>query len=246
MITYPAITALVGFKPNLEDTMMLKMHQSLQFRRIAVVVFFLSIISFSAAACELITTVKDATIDEIRTFFENQNKDVVTFMGYSGAEYEDKVAILEKALRILDEFDPSKAIVNIGATPEGIGAVYELAKRRGFMTTGIVSTQAKEYNAVLSPCVDYVFYVEDATWGGFLEDGDRLSPTSTAMVENSDVLIAIGGGEIARDELMAAKRTGKEVRFFPADMNHQKAREKAQKKGLPVPTSFAGAASESF
>ena len=66
------------------------------------------------------------------------------------------------------------------------------------------------------------------------------------MVENSDVLIGIGGGEVARDELMAAKRIGKEVRFFPADMNHQKAREKAQKKGLPVPTSFAGAASESF
>ncbi|MEX1348673.1 MAG: hypothetical protein AB1Z31_13160 [Desulfobacterales bacterium] len=131
--------------------MKLKIHKSIQLQRIAVVVFFLSVNSFNAAACELITTVKDATIDEIRAFFETQNKDVVTFVGYSGAEYEDKVAMLEKAGRILDEFKPSKAIVNIGATPEGIGAVYELAKRRGFMTTGIVSTQAKEYNAVLSP-----------------------------------------------------------------------------------------------
>ncbi|MBW2428065.1 MAG: hypothetical protein JRF56_03835 [Deltaproteobacteria bacterium] len=124
--------------------MKLKMHKFFQLRRIAVVVFFLSIISSSAAACELITTVKDATIDEIRAFFESQNKDVVTFVGYSGAEYEDKIAVLEKAGRILDEYRPSKAIVNIGATPEGIGAVYESAKRRGFMTTGIVSTQAKE------------------------------------------------------------------------------------------------------
>jgi transaldolase len=65
--------------------------------------------------------------------------------------------MLEKAGHILDEFDPSKTIVNIGATPEGIGAVYELAKRRGFTTTGIVSTQAKKYDAELSPCVDYVF-----------------------------------------------------------------------------------------
>jgi hypothetical protein len=29
-------------------------------------------------------------------------------------------------------------------------------------------------------------------------------------------------------------------------MNHQKAREKAQKKGLPAPTSFDGAAGEAF
>lgn len=48
---------------------------------------------------------------------------------------------------------------------------------------------------------------------GLIEGSDRLSPTSTAMVENSDVLIGIGGGEIGRDELLAAKRSGKEVRF---------------------------------
>jgi hypothetical protein len=154
--------------------------------------------------------------------------------------------MLEKAGLILDEFVASKTIVNIGATPEGIGAVYELAKRKGIKTTGIVSTQAKKFNAALSPCVDYVFYVEDDTWGGFLKGSDRLSPTSTAMVENSDVLIGIGGGEVGRDELLAAKRSGKEVRFIPADMNHQKAREKAQKKGLPAPTSFGGAAGEVF
>jgi hypothetical protein len=156
------------------------------------------------------------------------------------------MAMLEKAGRILDEFVASKTIVNIGATPEGIGAVYELAKRKGFITTGIVSTQAKKYNVALSPCVDYVFYVHDDTWGGFLRGSDRLSPTSSAMVENSDVLIGIGGGEVGRDELLAAKHSGKEVRFIPADMNHQKALEKAQKKGLPAPTSFDGAAGEAF
>jgi hypothetical protein len=226
--------------------MKLKLHKSLQLGRIAVGVFSLWIMSNSAAACDVATTVKDATADDIRTFFKSQNKEVITFVGYSGAKYEDKMAMLEKAEVILDEFVASETIVNIGATPEGIGAVYELAKRKGFKTTGIVSTQAKKYNATLSPCVDYVFYVEDDTWGGFLEGSVRLSPTSTAMVENSDVLIGIGGGEVARDELMAAKRKGKEVRFFPADMNHQKARERAQKEGLPVPTSFAGAAGEAL
>ena len=76
-------------------------------------------------------------------FFESQNKDVITFVGDSGAEYEDKTAMLEKAGRILEEFDSSKTIVNIGATPEGIGAVCELAKRRGFTTTGIIKKRAR-------------------------------------------------------------------------------------------------------
>lgn len=218
----------------------------LQLRSIVVAIFFLSMFSLSAAACELVTTAKDMTVDDIKTFFEIENKYVVTFVGYSGSEYQDKAAMLEKAGSVLDEFDSSKTIVNIGATLEGIGAVYELAHHRGFGTTGIVSTKAKKYDAILSPCVDYVFYVKDETWGGFIEGGDRLSATSTAMVDNSDVLIGIGGGNVGRDELIAAKRTGKRVRFIPADMNHQKARKKAQKKGLPVPMNFGGAASEVF
>ena len=186
------------------------------------------------------------TDKEDRSCDDSIKKDVVTFVGFSGSEYEDKSAMLRKAGRILDEFDPSKTIVNIGATPEGIGAVYELAKRRGFVTTGIISTQAKKYNVSLSLCVDYVFYVEDATWGGLIEGSDLLSPTSTAMVENSDIMIGIGGDEIGRDELLAAKRLGKKVRFIPADMNHQKAHEEAKKKGLPVPKNFGGAAGEVF
>lgn len=154
--------------------------------------------------------------------------------------------MLGEAERILAEFDPRKTIVNIGATPEGIGAVYELAKRKGFVTTGIVSTEAKKHNVALSPHVDHVFYVEDATWGGNLKGTDRLSPTSQAMVENSSIIVGIGGGEVARDELLAAKRSGKTVRFFPADMNHQKAQDVARRKGLPLPTDFRGAAYTAF
>jgi hypothetical protein len=204
------------------------------------------LVSLSAAACDISTSVKVATNDDIKRFFAAEKKAVVTFIGYSGAGYEDDAAMLQQAEGILDGLDVSSTIVNIGATAVGIGAVYELAKGRGFTTTGIVSTQARKYRAALSPCVDYVFYVEDASWGGFMEGSDRLSPTSAAMVENSDVLIGIGGGEVGRDELMAARRSGKEVRFIPADMNHQKAREKASKKELPVPTDFSGAASELF
>ena len=167
-------------------------------------------------------------------------------LGYSGAEYEHKAAMLEQATQMLDQFEPRQTIVNIGATPEGIGAVYETAKQKGFLTTGIVSTQAQEHHVTLSPCVDLVFFVRDATWGGFIPGTEQLSPTSTAMVENSDVIVAIGGGEVARDELMAAKRLGKAFRFLPADMNHQIARDRALKRGQAAPTDFRGAAGAVF
>ncbi len=203
-------------------------------------------VASASLACDVATEAREASVAEIKAFFAARNKQVLTFFGYSGAGYQDPGAMLERAASVLDGFDPENTIVNIGATAEGIGAVYEAAKRRGFMTTGIVSTQAKKYKAALSPCVDYVFYVEDATWGGFVEGSERLSPTSTAMVETSDVMVGIGGGAVGRDELTAGKRLGKEVRFYPADMNHETAREKARKKGLPEPTDFGGAASGAF
>ncbi|MET0657420.1 MAG: hypothetical protein ABW110_04590, partial [Steroidobacteraceae bacterium] len=120
--------------------------------------------------------------------------------------------------------------------------VYALAKKKGFMTSGIVSTQARDQKVALSPCVDFVFYVQDSSWGGYLPGTKSLSPTSDAMVTSSDSLIAIGGGDVARDELLAAKELHKDVTFIPADMNHRAAREKAAKKGLPEPQDFRGSA----
>jgi hypothetical protein len=190
--------------------------------------------------------IRTVTSKEIEAFLLGEGKTVLTFVGYSGTGYEDEVAMLAQAERIIKELDPKKTIINIGATAEGIGRIYEIAKRRGFVTTGIVTTQAKQVRIALSPFVDYVFYVEDPTWGGYLNGTNRLSPTSEAMVQNSNIIVGIGGGEIARDELRAAQRSGKQIRFFPADMNHQKARAVAHRKGLPVPTDFRGAAHAEF
>ena len=60
------------------------------------------------------------------------------------------------------------------------------------------------------------------------------------MVEASDRFVAIGGGEVARDEFLAARKLGKPTQFIPADMNHAHAEEAAAKKGLPRPTDFRG------
>ncbi|MCB1925995.1 MAG: hypothetical protein KDJ27_20055 [Gammaproteobacteria bacterium] len=187
---------------------------------------------------------RDAMPDDVVAFMDQQAKTVVTFVGYSGAGYEDEAGMLGIAARVLDQWSPETVIVNIGATAEGIGAVYELAKRRGFTTSGIVSTQAKRWNVSMSPCVDYVFYVDDDHWGGYVDGGERLSPTSATMVEVSDVIIAIGGGDIARDELCEAKKAGKTWHFFAAEMDHETAIAAATRKGLPEPTDFSGTAGQ--
>jgi len=184
---------------------------------------------------------KEATPAQIGAYLKAQRKHVVTFLGYSGAGYEDPATMLEAAAGVLNRHDPQKTIVNIGATPEGIGAVYQLAKDRGFATSGIVSTQWRDSGSALSPCVDSVFLVKDDTWGGLVKGTQKLSPTSTAMVGVSDELVAIGGGEVSRDEAMAGERAGKPVQFIPADQNHAAAIERAKKRGEPVPTDFSGA-----
>jgi len=171
--------------------------------------------------------VRQASPREVSTFFAGLHMTVLTLLGYSGVEYEDKAVMLVHVARLLDQVDPKTTILNIGATAVGLGAAYELAKQKGFTTSGIVSTRAKETRTELSPWVDIVFYVKDEMWGGLVKGTEQLSPTSTAMVDVSDSLVAIGGGDIARDEFIAAKGLGKIIQFIPADLNHAIARETA-------------------
>ena len=99
--------------------------------------FYVSLLALlfarSAQGCDQPPTIREVIPEEIRSFFKGKGMKVLTFLGYSAAEYENKAAMLEQASRIfLDEVDPRAVIVNIGATPEGMGAVYETAKRKGF------------------------------------------------------------------------------------------------------------------
>lgn len=196
----------------------------------------------ASADCSQAQVHSKATSATVRSFVKQHRKRVLTFVGYSGAQYEDASAMLQVAERVLEAENPAKVLVNVGATADGIGAVYDLAKRKGFTTIGIVSSLAQIERMPLSPCVDHVFYVTDTTWGGKLPKSKRLAPTSAAIVVNSSTIVGIGGGEIARDEMLAAKRLGKRVRFIPADMNHEVALQKALKRGAPAPTEFRGAA----
>lgn len=169
---------------------------------------------------------------------------VVTFCGFSGAGYEDPVAVEHVLGEQLARFRPPDTTICAGATADGIGLVYPIAMHKGFRTIGIVSSLAQTENAIMSNDVEVVYVVKDATWGG--RQGTRLSPTSNAMVGACDEMIGIGGGAVARDELEEARNRGKAVTFVPADMNHAMAVQKAEKAGEPAPTDFRGDAHTLF
>jgi hypothetical protein len=118
----------------------------------------------SAAPCTQ-TFVREVSPDEICAFFVKTKMMVLTLLGYSRAGYEDMAAMLDQVDCLLDQTESSSTIVNIGATLVGIGAAYQIAKQKGFTTSGIVSTRAQKSRATLSPCVDMVFLVRDDAWG---------------------------------------------------------------------------------
>lgn len=165
---------------------------------------------------------------------------VVTFAGFSAGGYEDPSMVECLLVNLLAEFDPRLIVVCSGATAAGIGAVYALAKARGFETLGIVSAVAEVEGVRFSDAVATIYVIEDDAWGGRRSDG-TLSPTSAAMVGAADEIIAIGGGSITRDEIEAARELGKTVRYVPADMNHGAAIKRARANGDCPPTDFKGA-----
>jgi hypothetical protein len=185
------------------------------------------------------------TPSEARGFFAGRGKTVLTLLGFS-VDYQSEAALRQTVREILLGYSPESTFVNIGATAGGIGAAYALAKSLRFTTTGIVSTQALLDGIPISEDVDYICFIADEHWGGKLPNSDELSPTSKAMVTCSDVMIGIGGGEISRDELLAAQEQGKPIHFYPAELSHAEAIRRAKQMGLPQPDSFWGEAHEVF
>ena len=182
---------------------------------------------------------------EAVAFIRGLRKTVLTLIGFS-VNYEDEKGMLAIAKKVLASYPPATTLVNIGVTKGGLGAVYPMAKSMGYTTTGIVTTEAFAFYNDISEHVDHICFVKDELWGGYIPGSKKLSPTSRAMVDCSDVLIGIGGNDVARDELLAARELGKPVQFFPAEMNHKEAIRNAQNGDKPIPTSFLGSAHEVF
>jgi len=185
------------------------------------------------------------TPEDAMKFFKSREKTVLTIFGFS-IGYQHKDEMVKWIIQALEEHEPDKTLINIGATRGGIGEAYPIVKAMGFATAGIVTTEALEHPRELSRDVDHICFIADKQWGGKLPGSNELSPTSKAMVMCSDILVAIGGHDIVRDELLAGRALGKPIRYFPAEMNHEAAVRRAKYMKLPLPESFTGSTYEVF
>ncbi len=165
--------------------------------------------------------------EEILRFFRSRAKRVISFAGSGELGYQEEEVVERVAGEVLAEWSPKQALVNSGTLlraggEDGIARIYAVARASGFETAGVHPSVALDFAGThtVSPHEEHVFFVEDASWGGFV-DGRRLSPTLRTLLDVSDELVVVGGGKHAADELTAFLRQGKKVRYFAAEMNHR-------------------------
>lgn len=147
-------------------------------------------------------------------------KKVYTLFGFSYLGYEDNNAMLKAVEEDLKKLNPLEVIISIGATSEGIGQAYEIARRMGFETIGIVSMRALSYSGHFSKFVDKIYIINDKNWGGFLPGSSELTPTTKAFVETSEKIFAYGGGHNSVVAVREALKLNKEVEFKAFDFKH--------------------------
>jgi len=162
--------------------------------------------------------------DEAIILIGELNKKVYTFFGYSALGYEDIDTVRRVVRKELEQLNKEEYVIAVGATEEGIGFVYEIAKELGFLTIGIVSTQALSYSGKFSEDVDRIYIINDDYWGGFIPGTKKLAETTKAFLGVSAIVSAYGGGENTAVMLQEAKKLSIPVIFTEAEMNHEKAR----------------------
>lgn len=179
--------------------------------------------------------------ETIRRFIAARRKRVLYFAGYGELGYQDQSSFRSIARDVLGESGRDDVLVLAGTLlreggHDGVAEVFAIAREMGIETSGIHPSAAMGFAEThrVSPHCDHVFFVEDATWGGFLEGSGEPSPTLRLHLEVSDEAIVIGGGKHAADELRAFSTAGKPVRYFAAEMNHAFARGWAERAGVSI------------
>jgi hypothetical protein len=181
------------------------------------------------------------TAAAIRAVFARLEKHVIYFAGYGELGYEQEGCVRRVAAQVLADWPASSLLVHSGTLlrvggQDGIAEIYALARELGIETSGIHPSVAMGFSDThrVSPYCDHVFFVEDETWGGFLPDSMIPSPTLQLHLEVSHEVVVIGGGKHAADELRAFVSNGKQVRYFPAEMNHSSTREWCRRDGREI------------
>lgn len=152
-------------------------------------------------------------------------KHVMVFSGFSGLGYENpsklKEEIKEEIARAVDRHGPARLCVAAGATKEGIGIAYEVAKSNwpDIVTIGVVSAQARRWGGESEYC-DHVIYVDDPkeTWEVLDEKGKSyMAYLARNNESNSSTgeFLAFGGGKVTLRELTEVCESNENWKIFP-------------------------------
>ncbi len=192
--------------------------------------------------CPLPPSPKVWKVETLVREFCKKKKKVITFIGFGELGYDDAGVFNRIVENELGRCDPQRDIVNTGTLitagfENGITDVYQIAKRRGFITTGVHPSIALKSRSsyFLSAFVDQPYFVWDKTWGGYTEEG-TLKPSATlrTLLSISDDVIAIGGGKYTAQEINAFKDHGKRVKYYAAEMNHHISDKWASERGEKI------------
>lgn len=165
----------------------------------------------------------DEIIVMMQKLKKENNKKVLTIFGYSGLGYQDVDALKKELRGILEKITPKDYYINIGATEDGIGCIYEIAKELGFETIGVVSNLALSYSGKFSDYVEKIYIVNDTYWGGFVPGTKQLADTTKIYLAVSDEILAFGGGYNTAVTFIEAKKIGIPTKYTPFEMNHEQA-----------------------
>lgn len=185
---------------------------------------------------------------DIRRWIAASGKHVIEFAGFGEFGYDDPGTVERVVRRVLAPWPADRVMVACSTLlraggQDGIAGVYPVAGQLGFETVGIHPSVALASAAThpVSPHCQRAFFVEDASWGGFVEGTRDPSPSLRLILEVSDELVVVGGGKHAADELEAFVAHGKSVTYVPALMNRRVTDEWCRRTGSRI-VDYRGAA----
>ncbi|HGJ5898200.1 hypothetical protein [Arsenophonus apicola] len=156
--------------------------------------------------------------DPIKTEIDKKidGKFVLVFSGFSGMGYKDTEKLqndIKKEIKQhIDKYGIHNLLIVAGATSEGIGCVYDIAKNLAVNTLGIVSEHAS--TDCLAKNCDSVIQIKDPNNSWKVLDDSGASYMIYAASKNG-CFLAFGGGSVTLSELEEAAKKGIETKVFP-------------------------------
>nr|CBA73834.1 conserved hypothetical protein [Arsenophonus nasoniae] len=174
-----------------------------------------------------------------------ESKFVLVFSGFSAMGYKDTEKlhkyITKEIKQHIDEHGIHNLLIVAGATSDGIGCVYDIAKNLGVCTLGIVSQQAPT-NSLAKNCQSVIQIKDpDNSWKVLDDSGNSYMVYAASK---NGCFLAFGGGSVTLSELEEAVGKGIKIKIFsdflpdPNKLDGKLAQGKTMAEICPIQTKY--------